>query len=92
MYQREYRMFNQQPGSYRGDDRTDLAGPNRMLERACNRAQDHYTGSEEAVRGEAAAAAAAKERKDHGRRARERTSTSLGERIHGWWSRRFHRA
>ncbi len=85
-------MYNQRPGSYRGDDRTDLAGPNRMLERARNRAQDHYTGNEEAMRGEAEAAEAAEERKDAARRAREETNTSLGERIHGWWSRRIHRA
>ncbi|MHB8645683.1 MAG: hypothetical protein ACYDAR_07830 [Thermomicrobiales bacterium] len=85
-------MFNQRPGSFRGDDRIDLAGPDRMLERARNRAQDHYTGSEEAVRGEAAAAEAAKEREDAARRAREDTHPSLGERIHGWWSRCFHRA
>ncbi|MDQ6908021.1 MAG: hypothetical protein M3176_14455 [Chloroflexota bacterium] len=84
-------MYNQGPGSLRGDDRVDLAGPNRMLERARNRAQDHYTGDEEAVRGEAAAAEAAKERKDATRRAREGTTASLGERIHGWWSHRFHR-
>ncbi len=84
-------MYNQGPGSLRGDDRVDLAGPNRMLERARNRAQDHYTGDEEAVRGEATAAEAAKERKDATRRAREGTSTSLGERIHSWWSHRFHR-
>ena len=85
-------MYNQRPGSYRGDDRTDLAGPDRMLERARNRAQDHYTGNEEAVRGEAAAAEAAKERKDAAHFAREATRASLGERIHGWWSHRFHRA
>lgn len=85
-------MYNQRHGSYRGDDRTDLAGPNRMLERARNRVQDHYTGNEESVRGEAAAEEAARERKDAARRAREETSISLGERIHGWWSRRFHRA
>jgi hypothetical protein len=84
-------MYNQGPGSLRGDDRIDLAGPNRMLERARNRAQDHYTGNEEAMRGEAAAAEAAKERQDAARRAREKRGTSLGERIHGWWSRRFHR-
>ncbi|MGI8688200.1 MAG: hypothetical protein ACR2M3_06435 [Thermomicrobiales bacterium] len=85
-------MYNQRPGSYRGDDRIDLAGPNRMLERARNRAQDHYTGNEEAMRGEAAAAEAANEREDAARLAREATRPSLGERIHGWWSRRFDRA
>ena len=63
-----------------------------MLERARNRAQDHYTGNEEAMRGEAAAAEAAKERQDAARRAREETRTSLGERIHDWWSHRFHRS
>lgn len=82
-------MYNQRPGSYRGDDKVDLVGPNRMLERARNRMQNHYTGDEEAVRAEAAAAEAARERKDA---AREASSASLGERIHGWWSRRFHRA
>ncbi len=85
-------MYNQGPGSYRGDDRIDLAGPNRMLERARNRAQDHSTSNEEAVRGEAAAAEAASERKDAARLAGEGKSASLGERIHGWWSRCFHRA
>ncbi len=84
-------MHNQGPGSYHGDDRVDLAGPNRMLERARNRTQDHFTGDEEAIRGEEAAATAATERKDAARRVREETSVSLGERIHGWWSRRFHR-
>lgn len=83
-------MYNQGPGSYRGDDRVDLAGPNRMLERARNRTQDHYTGNEEAVRGEAAAAETAQARKDAARLAREETHPSLSERIHGWWSRRFH--
>lgn len=84
-------MYNQGPGSLRGDDRVDLAGPNRMLERARNRAQDHYTGNEEAMRGEAAAAEAAQEPQDAARRAREATRISLGERIHRWWSRRFRR-
>ncbi len=85
-------MYNQGPGSLRGDDRIDLVGPNRMLERSRNRAQNHYTGDEEAVRGEAEAAEATKERKDAARRAREETSESFGERVHGWWSRRFHRS
>jgi hypothetical protein len=85
-------MYNQRPGSYRGDDKVDLTGPNRMLERARNRMQNHYTGDEEAVRAEAAAAEAAHERKDAARRTREGASASLGERIHGWWSRRSHRA
>ncbi len=81
-------MYNQGPGSYRGDDRVDLVGPNRMLERARNRAQDHYTGDEEAARGEEAAAKAAATRQGDARRARERTRASLGERLHEWWSRR----
>jgi len=85
-------MYNQGPGSLRGDDRVDLAGPNRMLERARNRAQNHYTGDEEAMRGQAAVAAAAKERKDAARRAREETSESLSARIHGWWSHHVHRS
>ncbi len=84
-------MYNQSPGSLRGDDRTDLVGPNRMLERARNRAQDHYTGDEEAARGMEAAAEAAADRKATARRAREGTRGSLGERIHGWWSRRSRR-
>lgn len=85
-------MYNQSPGSLRGDDRIDLVGPNRMLERSRNRMQDHYTGDEEARRGEEAAAEAAMERKDASRHAREGARTSLSERIHGWWSRRFHRS
>lgn len=85
-------MYSQPPGSLRGDDRIDLAGPNRMLERARNRAQDHYTGNEEAMRGQAAAAEAAKERQNVARRARAKTGTSLSERIHDWWCRRFYRS
>ncbi len=85
-------MYNQRPGSYRGDDRVDLVGPNRMLERSRNRAQDHFTGDEAAARGEAQAAEAAAERKGAARHARAGTSTSLVERIHGWWSGRFPRS
>lgn len=66
-------MFNQNPGSFCGDDRVDLADPNRMLERARNRAEDHYTGDEEAARGAEQAAEAAAERKATARRAREGT-------------------
>ncbi len=85
-------MFNQSPGSLRSDDRVDLAGPNRMLERARNRAQDHYTGDEEAARGEDAAADAARTRKDADRLKREQTNASPSERLHGWWSRHFRRS
>jgi len=85
-------MFNQAPGSLRGDNRIDLVGPNRMLERARNRAQDHYTGDEEAARGEEAAAEAARAGKDTARRAREGTSASPSERLRGWWSRYFRRS
>lgn len=85
-------MLNQSPGSFRGDDRIDLVGPNRMLERARNRVQDHYTGDEEGVRGEEASAAAAAERKDATRQAREGVGASPSERIHGWWSRHFRRS
>ncbi len=80
-------MDNQRPGSYRGDHKVDLVGPNRMRERARNRVQDHFTGNEEAARGAEQAAEAAAERKDAARRARAGTRASLGGRIHGWWSR-----
>ncbi len=85
-------MYNQRPGSFRGDDRIDLVGPNRMLERSRSRAQDHFTGSEEAMRSEEVAAEAAAERRDAARRAREEMSESLGARLHGWWFRHFHQS
>ncbi len=85
-------MFNQSPGSLRGDDRVDLVGPNRMLERARNRAQDHYTGDEETARGEEAAADAARTRKDAARLRGEQTRAAPSERLHGWWSRHFRRS
>lgn len=85
-------MYNQRPGSYRGDDKTDLVGPNRMLERARNRAQDHATGGAEAARAAEASGEAARERKEAARLAREAPGASLSERLHGWWSRHFHRS
>ncbi len=85
-------MYNQHPGSLRGDDRIDLVGPNRMLERARNRAQDHFTGDEEATCGMDAAAATVAERKAAARRAREGMHATLTGRIRGWWSARSRRS
>jgi len=74
-------MDNQRPGSYRGDDKVDLIGPNRMLERARNRVRDHFTGNEEAARGAEQAAEAAAERKDAARHARAGTPAAIRRRV-----------
>jgi len=73
-------MDNQRPGSYRGDDKVDLVGPNRMLERARNRVQDHFTGNEEAARGAEQAAEAAAERKDAARYSSRQRKSRLSAR------------
>lgn len=83
-------MYNQRPGSFRGNSDYDLAGPTWTLERVRNRVQDHYTGNEEAVRAEEEAIEMAAERRNATRQAREGTSELLSEQIHRWWSRYFH--
>ncbi len=80
------------PGSYRGDGKVDLTGPDHMLERARSRMQDHAIGGEEAARAAEASGEAARDRKEAARQAREGTGESLGDRARVWWSRHFHRS
>lgn len=80
-------MFNPPPGSFRGDSKVDLAGPNRMLERTKGRIQDKYSGNEETQRAENEAKVSAREIKVAARRARQDSKMSLGDRIHGWLTR-----
>ncbi len=53
--------------SYRGDDRIDLVGRNRGMERARNRLQDHYSGDEENQRQQDEAAAESKQQWEQAR-------------------------